>query len=272
MIVHLNDYKLSECPGGCERTIDTLVTLLPDQVTATANDDVSGDLYVLHNIRTFTDDQLRGYIDKPHVMWSHDIMDTDRMGLKKELIETSMANIFLSPGHLERFELQAGFDVPRAHCIPSVIDTSQFIGQTKAIYKEPCYIGGIYEHKGIDDVLLWARANKTIVYFFGWGDEDIIDKIISSKYGEYCGVADKDQLSKVYSEFETLIHLPQVYEACGRSIIEAYLSGLKIITNNNTGFFSYPWDFGDKDKIREYLEAVPQEYFWIINNAHLLEA
>ena len=67
-------------------------------------------------------------------------------------------------------------------------------------------------------------------------------------------VKNKD-LPKLYSQHEFMIHLPSNTEPFCRTVCEAILCGCKIITNANTGAFSYDWmKKGDVKEIREKLK------------------
>lgn len=198
------------------------------------------DYYVLNNFRTFYSLQLEFLIEKKNyfIYW-HDVIDTGKDEFVRKLYNNARGNIFLSPLHKVEFCTKFNIDIDKENnCIAPYFAADKYTNNNDNRKDKVCWVGSIQHHKGIDDVLLWSRDNNQIIDFYGKGNSQLINQLQESKYCKYIGFAKMP--INIYPKYEYFIHMPDKIEAFGRSCMEAWLSGCKIIKNNKIGMYSYP--------------------------------
>ena len=269
-IAWISDY---ETGGGAERTNLSAIEASPfrDRIDLITPERFSCDydFFIINNSRFFTGLQLEWIVrNRPFAVYSHDILPTTHVPLRYEMFYRSALNIFLSPLHLKETEIRYGMEIPRAVVVPPIF-TPERLNRWVAGREDPglgstCWVGSIYKHKGIDNVLLWARENETAVDFYGSGDPVLTAQLEFSSYANFFGPVE-DPLF-LYGEYRKFIHLPSDVEACGRSVIEAYLSGCEMVVNEKVGFFSYDLDFGERESVLEFLQRAPKQLWDVMGN------
>lgn len=263
--------------GGCSASLRTLLDSCPDHyepVNVTAQEFRTGlDLYLVNNFRSFSLEQIEYLISQPHVCWWHDVLPVPYPELVAELARTAKINYFMSPLHqmvfLQKYRMAHLSDIPVA-LLPAMVNAEQFPPTKKTKPEAICWVGSIFPHKGIEQVLLWARQAGKIVDFYGTGDPLLVQQLKYSRYADYQGEVPEDELPNVFSFYGTFIHLPLEVEVCGRTALCAFLSGCKMLVNSRVGLFSYPELRGDNDKanreiLRELLRNKKQEFWESIN-------
>lgn len=257
-IAWINDHQTG---GGAERTNCAAMEVSPfrgsiDLVTP-ERFSCDYEFFIINNSRLFTELQLEWIVrNRPFAVYSHDVLPTTHVPLRYEMFYLSSLNIFLSPLHLRETEIRYGIRIPRAVAIPSIFTPARLdrlaTRRERPRSKSTCWVGSIYKHKGIDNVLLWARENGVAVDFYGSGDPVLTAQLGFSSYANYHGPIEDPLL--LYGNHGKFIHLPGSVEACGRSVIEAYLSGCEMVVDTEkVGFFSYGLDFRDGDSVAEFL-------------------
>jgi len=230
------------------------------------------DLYIVNNFRRLTPIQLNFIIDtKKYILAHRDIIDTPHDNLFRRLARQAKINIFLSPLHREEFYKKFGVGVYDNNCCIAPCFDKRFYYRIEQEDREldVCWVGNIQHHKGIEDVLLWARNNDRQVAFYGKGDDQIIDQIEESKYGKYMFECNAMELRDIYPTYKNFIHFPDKIEAFGRSCMEAFLSGCNMIVNEKVGMYSYPEiKILDRKKLEDWLELQPV-IFWNTVNTYL---
>lgn len=237
-IAWLNDFKIF---GGSEETQNRLLEISPYKTYFLTSKEFNTnyDLYILNNFRTFTKEQIDFICENKFIAYWHDVLFEDGKQIKK-IKDNALANIFLSPLHKDVFEVKYGLVGDNTHIIPPIFSPKQ--PTTKKGREGVCYYGSIWPHKGIDNLLLWARNNKTVIDFYGDGNSILVEQLKQSKYANYMGFADRS----VLTNYQYFIHLPDEIEAFGRSCFEAYLAGCHILHNNKIGAFTFDWDYDDR--------------------------
>lgn len=267
-IAWCNDCKES---GGAEITNNLLIKESPYQIdfmtAGTFNTDY--DYYILNNCRTFTKEQLN-YIanKKKFIIFWHDVIGQcfsfDIKSVKKILKKASF-NIFLSPLHHKQVEKVYNIKIFNYQYQLPFIDAKVFNDSKRKRFNRICWVGSIYPHKGIEQTLMWARENNKKIDFYGDGDPLLIYQIKESKYGEYRGNLKYDFVNEIYKQYKYFIHLPNEVEACGRGVMEAYFSGCEMIVNENVGFYSYSYNFKQKQKIIDIINDNFKDFWDQIN-------
>lgn len=211
------------------------------------------DLLVVSNVHTFPKEAVFNLVSEDFVFFLHDPTTHDFYPL---LLERSRLNIFLSPLHRSWYEER--FRIGNSALIPSPIDVDRYCAGEKR--KNYCaYLGLIAKHKGHLNVVEYALSHPELEFhLFGKLDED--EHVYDLPNLFYEGEVETGRTREILAEAEYYIHLPEWVEAFGRAVVEAYLSGCKLITNGNVGCMSYPW-WGDPEKVRE--EVANSRYvFW----------
>lgn len=265
-IGYICDYSLSENLGGAEITnlimIESGKDYGYDVVQITRNDfdplQLNFDLLIVDNVATFSLEQVEYILRKPFIYFCQ---DTNLAPATNRMISNAIYSVFLSP-------LQLGFYRKRlefkdAYLIPSPVKADSFhSGDKKDL---AIYVGLIAEHKGIENVISFARANPNMaVYLCGPLDYNLpnLANLV------YKGILSEAELVNLYATAKYLIHLPETIEAFGRTILEAYFSDCILIVNKNIGCLSYDWDWSDKRLIARKVTNAPKE-FWRLVEEHV---
>tara|TARA_Y100000310_G_scaffold146471_2_gene145823 strand:- start:4292 stop:5125 length:834 start_codon:yes stop_codon:yes gene_type:complete len=274
LIGWISDCFLSEgFVGGGEITESELIKRRHNSIAVSKitkdNFNTNCDFYILNNFRTLSKIQLEYLVyEKRYGIAWRDIIDTPHDDFIPILFANSKFDIFLSPLHeysfFEKFDLSyASEHTKQSFIIPPYFDCKKYINKNRMPDKDVCWLGHIQHHKGIDDVLLWARDNDVMVDFYGGGNQQIVNQLLESKYARYLGHGDPVE---VFKQYESFIHLPDKVEAFGRSCFEAYLSGCKIIRNDKVGMYSYPL-LDLIDDITEWIESSPKKFWNVVFNS-----
>ena len=73
-----------------------------------------------------------------------------------------------------------------------------------------------------------------------------------------------DKMPAIYSEYETVVHLPEKAGSGERVLFEAVLCGCEVITNSNGSHSSWPF-WQDEKVLREKLRAAPYEFWKVVS-------
>ena len=254
-ILWLADFTVKEVPAGGAEITDSYViqagralgyditVVRPDVYKREMLEDT--ELVILSNNFDFSD-SMKGPIimGQKYVAYSHDV---GRWGdvLRRHplLFEKAQANIFLSPGHRDKF-LPYLKKANQVICVPPHIPLG-FYDKGLNRKHRVMYAGTLYDGKGLGNIIKMAKKNPDLMFDFYYkcSQQHIVSQLKELSNCNLVGFVPKECLSEKYNLYEYFIHLPQMYECFGRAITEAYLCGCKIIVNDNIGAFSYPWSY-----------------------------
>ena len=158
---------------------------------------------------------------------------------KKMLLNASL-NIFLSPLHYRVY--QRG--------IPEIKDVEHYL-HVPTVKMEPVDVPRIpnsviginvlYSFKSKENDLAYATEHPELTFTFYGGTDD---PKISEKLPKNCvvmGHIPQGEMSSIYSQAQSFIHLPNHVMACERCVIEAKLCKVpSLILNKLVGVVSYP--------------------------------
>lgn len=174
--------------------------------------------------------------------------------------------ICMSPDHAKRIQKV----LPKANVTysPPFVDTSIFRvtpESTDRLLDSYLYIGGIYPHKGISDIIKYSRKNKVSVDFFGPTDgssQDLVEAIKLSKNRFHGPLNKHEDVSKYMNIYQNFVWFLNRKGSYGRTLVEALLCGMNLIVNKeNFELFSYDWDFNNPNDIKERLNWF-YDNFW----------
>ena len=223
------------------------------------------DFIVLNNFYTFTGNLYHFILSvmweyrKPYVVYSHDHRDIIGMGLDNDesslarprfarsLFKHSFLNVFISPMHRDNFLKHLGSVVNPHYILTPPIDTEFFYPRnvTRNINSVVNLTGRLVSSKGLMNVFNWAKANTdhSISVYTKYSD-GTSGKLLSAVPNIHVyGPASYELLPLIYSEHQSVMHLPVYPEAAGRTLVEGALCGCSVILNNAVGVGS----FSDKE-------------------------
>ena len=171
--------------------------------------------------------------------------------LVKQSYLKSIANIFMSPLHKKVIEKTIG--IPESYnslILNPIIDTKKFKNDNSDRDIDYLFVGVLSEAKGYFE--LRDRFKDENIFIAG----DIHPEI-KLDFGTYLGKLPYDEIPQIMNRAKHFVFLPRWPEPQGRVVIEAALSGCKLITNENVGAISFPFDISDPRNIEG-----SSEKFW----------
>ena len=163
----------------------------------------------------------------------------------------SIANIFVSPLHRE--VISKSIRIPKGHkslIVNPIINTDEFKNHKVERDIDYLFVGVLSEAKGYFE-LREKFQDKNI---FLVGD---IHPEIKLDFGTYLGKLSYSEIPLIMNRAKNFVYLPRWPEPQGRVVVEAALSGCKLITNENVGALSFPYDISNPRNIEK-----SGEVFW----------
>ena len=174
---------------------------------------------------------------EPVIFLHHDIQPTL---YRRALLEAARVVMLHTPAQAERILAWAP-DI-RVEFVLSAIDTSLIRSELE---REPVALAAARNHplKGLKNAKIWAARNGYPIRVMTRDTRaDVLDAM---------------------SRAEVFVHLPVEFESECRSVIEAVLSGCRVVTNENVGVTSIGgWD--DPDLLRSLVDEAPAKYWEIV--------
>lgn len=215
------------------------------------------DLAVISNATCFNQEEIaRTAIAIPYVMYLHDYWPLcsyrlfypmkekcktckNTKGFAEQLLKRSVLNIFLSPLHLEAWKYALPFVEDKSHYFHvSPVDTELFTlnSEVNRLKNTVLGVNSLIPFKGMKNILAYVEEHKELSFTFVGAKDDSIEL---PKNANFFGYVSPKTLPEFYWQAEYFIHLPNCIAPCERTVIEAKLSGCKLILNENVGVASY---------------------------------
>ena len=270
-IIWVADFTTKDRPGGAQETNNLMVIhgrKMWHNIKYMTPDDFStlelerADLVIVNNILKFHPSHRKWIIENvPYVKYDHDHNTAKSIVNFPKLFLSAKLNIFLSPLHLQEVSKIVKYKIPNAKVVPSPINTDLFKITNKDKIKDSVFMcGNLAPFKGIKNVISYLKKHKEKSLFIAGWNEDKAKELISMKNVTFLGFIEHKKLPEVYNRYESFIHLTSSEEACGRTVLEAYLCGCRLIVNERVGVMSYKWDWKNYDEIKEKVNS--QKQFW----------
>ncbi|MBX9811961.1 MAG: hypothetical protein K2Y16_10170 [Burkholderiales bacterium] len=178
--------------------------------------------------------------------------------LVRDLFVRSRLNIFLSPLHqrITYRVLQLDDSTPHFVMKPS-IDGSRFYNRNLERDIDYLFVGVIGEAKGL--AAMRARFRDADIHFAGR-----LAPGAGLDFGTYHGHVPYDKVPELMNRARHFVFLPRWPEPQGRVVVEAALCGCKLITNENVGATSFPFDISRIENFRNAAD----EFWERIENLH----
>lgn len=192
------------------------------------------DLVVVTGTESFEDWQLLALSDSEPFVFVHHLQ-TPRPALRT-LIDSSRLFVTHTPAHMTR---ELSWTNPKQTAqVLSAFDTSNIKPADK------------------DEFALWAARNHPLK-----GELNAFNIAMKLEI-PFIAMKDKprDEVLQAMSYAEYFIHVPLSFESECRAVMEAVLSGCKVITNENVGITSVQ-DWDDPDALRNMIDKAG-ETFW----------
>lgn len=268
-IIWLTDFDEKEHQGGAQQTNKIMIENSPYPVvvlkTKNFKPSMINDrhLFIINNMVFLSDENLNHIISRArYIRYCHDYECIPRLKDRKDFYDNSLMNIFLSPLHKQEYENKIGYQIPKIEIQNSPIDTKLFKYYKSPRKKEALWVGQANVHKGIENVIYFAKKNKDVmINVIGFGNANLLNDLKKLSNVSFKGEYPHCLMPKMYNDYDSFIHLPVWKEPFGRTILEAYLCGCDLIINDNLGCMSFGWDWNDYKSIKKYCEEAPSE-FW----------
>ena len=248
----LHDYIQDECPGGANETLKRLCETAPRSVELywlKVSDLIpifNLDNYIIANTRSVSNTQLEHLLKGKQYIKIH----FDYRRVSPKIIRDAKLLVYMSPQQ-KKDMLGSGY----AHIMPSLVDPDKFSPGSGEGY---LWVGNYSRQKGIRNLWEWAEANQVHIDCYGYG----IPRVYLEQ-SEYCHVkvpVPNNEMPVLYKDYSVLVHLPSGPEAGSRVFIEAVLSRLQILTNEQEGDLSYDEPYSIA-RWRNRLQGAPAR-FW----------
>jgi glycosyltransferase involved in cell wall biosynthesis len=176
--------------------------------------------------------------------------------LVRKLFESSVLNVYLSPLHKHIIESILGDARGReSFVLKPMIDTAEFFNQGHTRDIDYLFVGLIGEAKGL--AAMRERFRDTDIHFVGnIAPGEKLD------FGTWHGSVPYSEIPVFMNRAKHFVFLPRWPEPQGRVVTEAALCGCKLITNQNVGATSFPFDLANPANFArasdEFWDAVEQ--------------
>ena len=174
--------------------------------------------------------------------------------LVRKLFTHSALNVYLSPLHRQTIEGILG-DVSGkdAFVLKPTIDSSLFHDLNGVRDIEYLFVGVIGEAKGLG--AMRGRFHEADIHFVGQiAPGEKLD------FGTYHGSIPYSEVPAFMNRAKHFVFLPRWPEPQGRVVVEAAMCGCKLITNQNVGATSFPFDIANPANFagagEEFWEAI----------------
>jgi len=159
--------------------------------------------------------------------------------LIRKLFDRSMLNVYVSPLHQQVIQgVLGGTDAQKSFVLKPTVDSAKFYNQGLERDIEYLFVGVIGQAKGL--ATMRERYRDADIHFVG--------KIAPGEnldFGTYHGFLPYCEIPLFMNRAKNFVFLPRWPEPQGRVVVEAALSGCKLITNHNVGATSFPFDISN---------------------------
>lgn len=175
-------------------------------------------------------------------------------GLVSRLFRESALNVFLSPLHRRITYDVLGLDQSvSSYVMKPVIDGKRFFNRGRERDIDYLFVGVIGEAKGLQ--AMRDRFREKDIQFIG--------KVMPGEkldFGKHLGYLPYERIPEYMNRAKNFVFLPRWPEPQGRVVVEAALCGCNLVTNENVGATSFPFDIGRFENFRnatgEFWDAV----------------
>ncbi len=220
----------------------------------------ASDVAVLNNLWAFSPGQMQAILKAiysdlvPYIKYEHDHRELTRPDFSRSLFQRSRLNVFISPIHLENHAEALGCE---GIVLPLAIDTERYrpvagvqrIGRT-------ALVSNVRNFKRWQTLQDYINAHPEIQFaVIG------TDRVVSGPNVRLLAPVPPEEMPRLYSAHEFLVHLLDGWGAGERVVFEAALCGCKVVANEKVGHMSWGRPLEDANGLRDWLSQAPFE-FW----------
>ena len=255
-----------ESVGGAEATDFTYIQegkKRGHEIAFLRSYDPTCDFFVLSNVHDWPVKFVEGILrNASYALYRHDAFN---IIYQQPYFKNPFVVVFMSPlqkdFYLQRINVKKYFLTPCA-----LQDLDQYkTGEKKTDHY--VYIGDLLDHKGLRNIIQYAIENpheKFVLYGKRFQSLDL------PKNTQYLGELKPEEIPDILNKAKHYISLPSLIDTCPRTVTGAYLSGCKIIYNNNVGLFSWNWDWPTmtRAKLKQILMEAPTKFWANLEGAY----
>lgn len=246
-VLFISDFNLNHTPGGAQRSNDLIINkgreLGHSIFEANYNfnfkvcDFNEYDILISSNLEGIyrNDPEVIEKISqhKYHVRLEHDLNRYLRQEDREKLFKSCKKTVFLTDFHYKLFVDNYGDIFNNVKIIPDPIDTDIFYNKEQEREDKILYVGFMHELKGTLSFFEYALANPNTKFVVaGWGKPIFEFLAENLKNVEYLGPLLYEKMPEIYNKYDTLFFSPILPEPFCRSVAEATLCGVKLMSFN----------------------------------------
>lgn len=227
--------------GGAELSDAEYLAAAPYDVEweyTTPEEAESFDRVLVSSIDQLSDDDCRRLAPLSPIVFLHHAPNVTPE--RRRLVESARVVMLHTPA--QEFEVRKWSEPKRVELVLSAIDLSEI---SRSETRERFALVACRDHplKGIKNARIWAAREGYPLYVYTRED--------------------RSRVLEAMSRAEVFVHLPLVVESECRSVIEAVLSGCRVVTNDLVGITSVPgWQ--DPTMMRYLVERAPVHYWNVV--------
>jgi len=246
-ILWLADYNLNEAPGGAQRSDQMIIDqgrlmgfniLKHTNATLDPHIDIHKyDVVISSNIHALSVNHknLINEISrhKYHVRLEHDSNEYLKQEDRAKLFGSCKKTIFLTQFHHYFFTKFYGDIFKNVEIIYDPIDSSKFKNLNQEREDKILFAGYMHPLKGAYEFFEYVITNPDKQFVFaGWCSNHVLNFLSRSVPNiEYLGLVDHSNMPEVYNKYKYMFYSPNLNEPFCRSVAEASLCGMQILTN-----------------------------------------
>jgi glycosyltransferase involved in cell wall biosynthesis len=186
------------------------------------------DAYIVGNCTAYDASVIKSIRGKPVIKIVFDLWRYGDSELRHWLLNQSARVILVSPPQLDW--LPYTINVPISY-VPCPVDIVIFERAANEIlgWEGVCWLGRMWPGKGLANVIEWSKATGQPVDYYGSGPERAL---VGDRYR---GEVRPEEVPALLARYATFIFLPDEFDPCPRTVIEAWAAGCRLILNGRVG-------------------------------------
>jgi glycosyltransferase involved in cell wall biosynthesis len=246
-ILFISDFNLDHSPGGAQRSNDLIINkgreLGHSIFEANYNFNfkvcdfneydiiISSNLEGIYRLNPEVIEKISQH--KFHVRLEHDLNRYLSQEDREKLFKSCKKTIFLTDFHYKLFIDNYGDIFNNVEIITDPIDTDIFYNKQQEREDKILYVGFMHELKGTLSFFEYVLANPNAKFVIaGWGKPIFEFLAQNLKNIEYLGPLLYEKMPEIYNKYDTLFYSPILPEPFCRSVAEATLCGVKLMSFN----------------------------------------
>lgn len=246
-ILWLADFDIDEAPGGAQRSDKIIIDQgrslgfdilkLNHQTYDSSINIHDYDTLITSNLCALSikDDKIIDIISKHknHIRLEHDSNQYLKQEDRIKLFSSCVKTIFLSDFHVSFFKQYYGDIFKNIEIIYDPIDTDSFKDYNQEREDKILYAGYLHPLKGSFEFFEYALSNlKQKFVIVGWTNNYVLDHLCKTAPNiEFLGTKKYEEMPFIYNKYKTMFYNPNLNEPFCRSVAEAVLCGMRILTH-----------------------------------------